>query len=112
MVDAHNVSEHALLLRHREIAGLVDRQPELIVKVREIVEAEIASTGGTTGDQLWQLILRRPWAQIRERMLADGHEGRLLRSNSPFAFVAEPSSTDERRALWRRAKAELSAATT
>lgn len=86
---------------------MVDQAPEILEKAISRVDETVATTGGTTGEQLWQLVLRRPWAQVRERMLNDGHEGRLLRSNTPFAFVIPPIEIDERRRLWRQAKQEL-----
>lgn len=108
MIDGHMISERTSLLIHKKIAAIVDDKPDLLDQVRRHLQFKLGKVGGTSGEELWLLILKRPWDQIKPRMLDPGPEGRLLRSNTPFPFILDPIDTDERRRLWKQAKAELS----
>lgn len=104
----HDVTEHAILLNHERYAEIVDAMPEVLDSARENIRTEIYAHGGTSGQRLWHRLLKLPWYQVRQRMLATGAEGRLLRSNSPFSVVVGISDPEERRKIWRQAKYEIS----
>lgn len=106
-VTSHDVAERARLISHRIYAEQIELQPQLIDEARGFLERGIAENGGTMGHNLWQLILTRPWSQVRDRMLQDDAEGRLLRSNSPFSHLIGIQDESIRRQIWRKAKAEL-----
>lgn len=106
-VTSHHVTEQARLISHRLYAKAVDGKPELVEEARAFLDEGIADNGGTMGQRLWQSVLKRPWHQVRERMLADDPEGRLLRSNSPFSHLIGIADDQLRRRIWREAKAEL-----
>ena len=76
-------------------------------EARDFIERAIAEHSGTTGHQLWQSILANQWPEIRDRMLQDNPDGRLLRSNSPFSHIIGITDVDVRKQLWRQAKTEL-----
>lgn len=107
-MNGHDIAEHARLLSHRRYALVVDADADLIDEARIAIEEALTKDGATTGQKLWQLILRRPWAEVRKRMLDDGPEGRLLRSNSPFSTLIGVRDPEERTRLWQQAKRELS----
>ena len=48
----------------------------------------------------WQLILQRPWPEIREILLGDTEESRRLRQNDPFCGILAPA---ERWEIYREA---------
>lgn len=106
-ISSHEVAERARLISHRIYADKVDLDTTIIGHARQFLDSGILANGGTTGQQLWQLILRRPWPQVRERMLRDDAEGRLLRSNSPFSHLIGIEDESLRRRIWQTAKAEL-----
>lgn len=107
-MDAHDIAERTRLLSHRFYAEVVDGQPDIVRQAREAISTRMAAGGGTMGQELWDLVLRQTWPEIRERMLADNADGRLLRSNSPFSTLIGIRDPDERTSLWRQAKQELS----
>jgi len=107
-MNAHDVAEHARLLSHQLYANLINDRPELLDDARGMITAGIADDGGTTGHRLWDAVLLRPWPEIRAKMLDGGPEGRLLRSDSQFSTLIGVTDPEQRRALWRRAKQELS----
>ncbi len=57
MIDGHAITEHANLLIHRKIVGIVDAQPNLLAQVRSHIDQAINETGGTLGELLWQSVL-------------------------------------------------------
>ncbi|MFZ4689438.1 MAG: hypothetical protein ACOYLS_09385 [Polymorphobacter sp.] len=107
-IDASTIDDRASLLFHRKIAAVVDGAPELVESARRRIGQIIAATvRSTEGDRLWQKLLCQPWTEARERMLGDGHIGRLLRYKTPFAAVVGAMDEDERHRVWEQAKAEL-----
>ena len=100
-IDAHDINEQARVLSHRHYATVIDQRPELIEQARSLLSHCIPKDGGTPGQRLWELILQRQWQDVRERMLAYGAEGRLLRSNSPFSRLIGITDSEERRPLWQ-----------
>lgn len=104
----HDIAERARLLSHQLYASTIDGEPQLLDRAREMTAGLLADAGATMGQELWSLILRRPWPEVRERMLADDAEGRLLRSNSPFSTLIGIWDPQERTRLWRQAKQDLS----
>jgi hypothetical protein len=111
-MNGHDIAERARLLSHRRYAEVIDSNPDLIMQAREAIAVSISHGGGTMGQDLWGLVLRRTWPEIRKRMLADDAEGRLLRSNSPFSTLIGVRIPRKERGLWRQAKQELSVPTT
>ena len=111
-ITSHDVNERARLISHHLYAEQIDARPDLTDRAREFLDRGIAENGGTMGQQLWQSILKWPWHQVRERMLQDNPEGRLLRSNSPFSEIIGIGDEQGRRTIWRQAKAELCSLTT
>jgi hypothetical protein len=107
-MNAHDVTERASLLHHRIYAARIRKDPELRTRAVTMLERGIAANGGTVGHRLWLKVLRGPWDKAEALMLSETPEGRLLRSNSPFARLIGVHDTNERIALWRQAKHELS----
>lgn len=110
MIEAHKITEHASLLSHQRYAEVVGEDRSYIALAREVIANEINATGGTIGEQAWMRLLAQPWNRVRQEMLADTPEGRLLRSNSPFSRIIGIRDPQTRRQLWRQAKHDLSAA--
>ncbi|WP_210358086.1 hypothetical protein [Sphingomonas beigongshangi] len=111
-MTGHDIAERTRVLSHGIYARAVDTDPTLIEQAKAQIERLISGDRGTKGHELWQLLLRRPWPEVRARMLAETPEGRLLRSNSPFSTLIGIQDPDERSRLWRQAKHDLSARTT
>lgn len=112
MVDAHAITEQARLLSHRVYADLIGQDPSYIGRARAVMAERLADGRATVGEKLWSRLLRRPWEEIRQQMLAVTPEGRLLRSNSPFSRLIGVKDPDVRRELWRIAKRDLDGAET
>jgi hypothetical protein len=111
--NAHDVAERARLISHNRYVEIIDHDPSLLHKAKGMLERGVAENGGTMGQRLWLIImLHGDWRDIRERIIRDDEDGRLLRSNSPFSELIGIHDQDERTEIWRRAKAELSAQTT
>ena len=109
MVDSHRITEQASLLSHQAYAEVIDKDHSYLGKARAIIFERLALGNATTGEEQWSKLLQLPWDEIRQRMLDDTPNGRLLRSNSPFSVIIGISDPDMRRKLWRRAKHDLSA---
>ncbi len=107
ILDPHNIAERAKLLSHRIYAAAVDANPDLLTDAVTLIDRGISDGGGTIGHYLWQNLLKNPWRDIKQRMLEDTPEGRLLRSNSPFSHIIGVQDTDTRIRIWQLAKAEL-----
>lgn len=106
-MNAHDVTERASLLQHRIYAARIRKDPDLQARAVTMLERGIAANGGTVGHRFWLKVLRGPWDKAEDLMLSETPEGRLLRSNSPFARLIGVHDTNERIALWRQAKHEL-----
>ena len=106
-MNGHDITEQTRLLSHQHYAVVIDRDPELIGRAASLLAEHISAHGGTGGQRLSALILGRPWDEARKRMLGDGAEGRLLRSNSPFSTLIGIPDPKERKRLWRQARRDL-----
>jgi hypothetical protein len=65
-------------------AEIIDRDPDVLASVRQHLLALLASHPGSYIQMQWSQLLRRPWQEVREIMLAEDERGRLLRAESPF----------------------------
>lgn len=108
-MNAHDISERASLLHHRIYSERIRQDPALLKRAIAMLEKGIAENGGTVGHRMWLSLLHQPWERVETLMLSETPEGRLLRSNSPFARLIGVTKTSERIALWRQAKHELAA---
>ncbi len=107
-MNAHDIAERSRLLHHRKYAVSIDQDRSILHQASENLEHIINSNGGTAGEREWLTLLKRPWPEVRSKMLKDDAYGRLLRSNSPFSNLIGNANPEERIAIWRRAKSELS----
>lgn len=107
VLDPHDIAEHAKLLSHRIYATAVDANPDLLTDAVIFINRGISTDGGTIGHYLWQDLLKNSWQHIKQRMLEETPEGRLLRSNSPFSHIIGVRDIDTRTRIWHLAKAEL-----
>lgn len=106
-MDSHEIAERARLLSHRHYARVVDEAPEFVASARALIDRAIAEHGGTSGHQMWALLLKKDWNEIRRAMLSDNPDGRLLRSNSPFSQLFGITDEAERVRLWKAAKSSI-----
>lgn len=111
-MTGHDIAERTRVLSHQVYARAIDADPSLIEQAMAQIDQMVSSDRGTSGHELWQLLLGRPWPEVKARMLDDTPEGRLLRSNSPFSTLIGIGDPNERSRLWRQAKHDLSALTT
>ena len=107
-MNAHDITEHANLIHHRIYAEQIRNNPHLIKRAISLLEDGVANNGETVGERIWLKLLKGPWHKVEVLMLSETEEGRLLRSNSPFAMLIGISDVNERMALWRQARYELS----
>lgn len=107
-MNAHDITEHANLLHHRIYAEQIRNNPHLIKRAISMLEDRVAHNGETVGERIWLKLLKGPWPKAEVLMLSETEKGRLLRSNSPFAMLIGISDINERMALWRQARTELS----
>lgn len=106
-MNSHDIAERTRLLSHEIYAPAIDADLHLLAQANALLAQLIEDGEQTTGHELWQLILCRPWPEVRSRMLSDTPEGRLLRSNSPFSTLIGVRDPEERTRLWRQAKLDL-----
>ncbi|WIW88056.1 hypothetical protein K3M67_14000 [Sphingobium sp. V4] len=109
--DSHAIAEYARWLSHKLYAEAICRDPSLIVRAKAAIEAAVDG-GGTLGQKLWELLLRKHRDDIIEAMLQDSELGSLLRSNSPFSTLVGVTDRQDRSQIWRQAKSDLLAKTT
>jgi len=112
MVDSHRISEHVSLLTHRIYVERIEQDHDMLARARDLLAQRIDSNGGTLGERMWRDLLRQAWPEVRQSMLAETPDGRLLRSSSPFSILIGVRNVDARRQLWRTARQDLSVATT
>ena len=110
--DAHDIVERERLIRARNYADQIRRNPMLVVCARREIDILLRTGNATLGQQLWSKVLDEDLDTILAFMTADQPEGRLLRSNNPFSSLIPSESIEQRRATWRRAKCDLSLKTT
>jgi len=105
----HDVLERVRLIRARHHADLIRADPALIERAVKSVEDSISAGRYTVGLRLWRELLRCDLEVVISKMLAENSEGQLLRSDSPFHLMISFTDVDERKMLWRQAKAEVGA---
>jgi len=108
-INAHDILERERLIRTRVHADHIRRNPKLLDDARAHVGRGSETGRCSSGNVLWQKLLRLDVEQVIAAMLADNPDGQLLRSDSPFHILVEHTNEAERRQSWRQAKAELSA---
>ena len=107
-MNAHDIAERSRLLHHKEYAARIDQDRGILNIASRNLRDILQTNGGTAGDREWIELLKRPWPEVRIKMLNDDASGRLLRSNSPFSKIIGTTDPEERTKTWRRAKSELS----
>lgn len=105
---AHDVLERERIIRTREHAEQILVNRQLVQQAQVFVDAACENGNGSSGQLLWQDLLRLDLETILTKMMADNPEGQLLRSDSPFHIILRYTDDVERRRSWRRAKVELS----
>ena len=78
----------------RIVVARIDADPDLVHVAHDNLARWRQRHGGLSrADREWMEILSRPWAEIREILLAETDEGQRLRSSSPFVGIV---TEDER----------------
>lgn len=93
MKSHQEIDERSLRLA-RAVAERVDREPELLNRVRERAENQESPAA-----REWLPLLRGPWEQIRTVLLSTDQESARLRQSSPFVGILSPQ---ERWAIYAR----------
>lgn len=97
----HELADRRSLLLHREVAKHVLRDPTLLVKARERVEAwALSAAVHPHYVDAWRRLLDAGVADVVAALEDEGEQGQALRQASPFAFVLRPK---ERWAILREA---------
>lgn len=86
-MNSYDLAEHMKLLCHHFYARVVDEDPNLLEEAKRLIEQDIAENGSIVVTLSWRYTLKTPWPAVREEMLRDDFEGRLLRSFSPFSVL-------------------------
>jgi hypothetical protein len=99
-VDPHRLAELRSLALHREIAGRVARDPQLVGEALARLARMRAS--GALHPALcdaWTSALAGPREELLRVLVEESERARELRQSTPFAGVVPPR---ERWAIWRR----------
>ena len=82
----------------RIVVERIDADPALCSVARENLERWRGHAGGALAraHREWEVILERPWSEIRTILLNESEEGQRLRSSHPFKGIL---TNKERRAV-------------
>jgi hypothetical protein len=106
-MDAHALAEERSLALHREIAALLERDPQLIGRARTRVQQWIDDGSVHAHYALrWSQLLAGPFDALRAVMLEESEHARALRQVTPFAGFVDPRT---RWRIWRDVRARKGA---
>lgn len=108
--SAHAILEHIRLIKAREHAELIRANPDLIAQAQSYLKEQSWARSPSSGQLLWHDLLLQDVETISAEMISDTPSGQLLRSDSPFHVIVDDTNEADRKAMWRRAKAELETA--
>ena len=90
MWSDHKRVEARSLALHKEIAGRIRTNPELVMTAKKNIERWIQRDGEKAIWGEWNEILERPLIEIMGFLVSDDENGRRLRQSSPFCGILTP----------------------
>lgn len=92
--DPHRIAEERSLALHQRIAERIRAHPEILVGVREGLQAALRAGGRATPYlAVWLALIDGPLENLLARLVADDEDARAMRQCTPFAGVISPRET-------------------
>jgi len=83
VVGSHQAIDARLLLLVQACIHTIDNDPGLVATMRD----SVARWSNLPVQAEWRELLKLPWAELRERLLAETETGAALRQNAPLGGI-------------------------